>query len=402
MQTAQWLAEPVSLNIDPFSNAVLADPYPFFDVMRDAAPVVYFPQYDLYGVGRHAEAEIVASDWERFTSIHGMALNDLRSPDAWRTASPISESDPPGHTVIRKAMNRILSPAVLRSWRATFAAAAERVVDEVAARDTFDGVEDLIERFVLEVFPNVLGVRIPREAFLLVGEMNFNQMGPNNARTRASVERVAPIVPMYEASFQRENVVPGGFAEQIFLAEEAGNVPPGIAALLVRSFIRGGTDTSISGLGLTFNQLAQNPDEYALLRNDPTKVVPAFDEAIRHEAPAQVVFRTVVADTDLGGCALKADKKIGYFMGAANRDPRKFDAPDTYRIGRNSVGVHLALGRGIHVCIGQMIVRLEADCLLSAFARAVKRFEPAGKPTYRPVNAMRTLASLPLRIVERA
>jgi 4-methoxybenzoate monooxygenase (O-demethylating) len=402
MLAADKLREPVSLDVDPFSDAVLADPYAFFETMREASPVVYFPQYDLYGVGRHAEAEVVASDWERFTSIHGMAMNDLRSPDAWRTASPISESDPPDHTVIRKAMNRILSPAVLRSWKATFTEAADRIVADVTARDTFDGVSDLVERFVLQVFPDVLGVEIPREAFLLVGEMNFNQMGPNNARTKASVDAVAPILPIYEASFQRDNVVPGGFAEQIFLAEEAGNIPKGLAALLVRSFIRGGTDTSISGLGFTFNQLAQNPDEYALVRSDPGKVVAAFDEAIRHEAPAQVVFRTVRDDTELGGVALKGDKKIAYFMGAANRDPRKFDDPDAYRIGRNSVGIHLALGRGIHVCIGQMIVRLEADCLLNAFARAVKRFEPAAPPTYRPVNAMRTLDSLPLRITERA
>jgi hypothetical protein len=276
------------------------------------------------------------------------------------------------------------------------------VVGALAGRDSFDGVHDLVEPFVLTVFPSVLGVDIPREAFLLVGEMNFNQMGPNNDRTKRSVDKVAPILGLYEASFQRENVLKGGFAEQIFQAEAAGDLPAGIAALLVRSFIRGGTDTTISGLGLTFNQLARNPDQYEIVRADPAKATPAFDEAIRHESPAQVIFRTVVNETELGGCRLQADKKIAYFIGSANRDPRQFEAPEDYVIARNSVGIHLALGRGIHICIGQMIARLEAACLIGAFAAAVRRFEPAGEPACRLVNALRTLDSLPLRITERA
>jgi cytochrome P450 len=402
MGTLVGLREPQVMDVDPFAEDVLLDPYHFFEEMREAGPVVYFPQYDLYGVGRYAEASIVVSDYSRFISAAGMALNDLRKPGAWRTASPISEVDPPEHTRVRRAMNRVLSPVILRSWKKAFATEAERVVSAVVAKGTFDAVTDLVERFVLSVFPSVLGVQIPPEAFLLVGEMNFNQMGPNNERTRRSVERVAPMLEAYEQSFRRENALPGGFAEQIFRAEEAGDVPEGIAALLVRSFIRGGTDTTIAGLGFTFNQLARHPDQWASVRGDANRAPPAFDEAIRHESPAQVVFRTVVADTELGGCALKADRKIGYFMGSANRDPRQFVDPDRYDINRMSAGNHLAFGKGIHICIGQMIARLEAECLLHAFGSRVERFELAGEPTYRPTNALRTLHTLSMRVTQVA
>ncbi|HET6526355.1 cytochrome P450 [Sphingopyxis sp.] len=393
--------EPATLATDPFSESVLLDPYPFFDELRAAGPVAYLAAWDIYAVGNHAEAEIVASDYERFHSRAGMAMADIRRPDAWRTPSPISEVDPPEHTAIRRAMNRILSPAVLRGWKQAFAEEAEALVARVVSRDEFDGVRDLVEPFVASVFPSVLGVKIPAEAFLLVGQMNFNQMGPNNERTKASVAAAEPWFEQYEAAFQREGAIPGGFAEKIFEAEDAGDLPAGIAAPLVRSFIRGGVDTTIAGLGFTFNQLAQNPDQYAIVHRDPSRSMAAFEEAIRHEAPAQVVFRTVKEDIVLNGVRLKGDRKIGYFMGAANRDAAKFEDPDRYRIERMSAGAHLALGRGVHVCVGQQIARLEADCLVGAFARRVAGFEPAGAPLYRPTNALRTLESLPLRITVR-
>lgn len=395
-------AAPVSLTVDPFSEAVLLDPYPFFEELRAAGPVAFLEAHGIYAVGRHAEAVIVASDYERFHSRAGMAMADIRRPDAWRTPSPISEVDPPEHTVIRKAMNRILSPAVLRSWKAAFAAEAEKLVGRVAERDHFDGVADLVEPFVGTVFPSVLGVKIPAEAFLLVGQMNFNQMGPNNDRTKASVAAAEPWFEQYEAAFQREGAVPGGFAEKIFEAEDAGDIPAGIAAPLVRSFIRGGVDTTIAGLGFAFNQLARNPDQYAIVQADPSRAMAAFEEAIRHESPAQVVFRTVKEDMVFNGVRLEGDRKIGYFMGAANRDEACFEDPDSFRIDRMSAGTHIALGRGVHVCVGQQIARLEADCLIGAFARRVKSFGPAGVPAYRPTNALRTLQSLPLAITERA
>jgi 4-methoxybenzoate monooxygenase (O-demethylating) len=88
-------------------------------------------------------------------------------------------------------------------------------------------------------------------------------------------------------------------------------------------------------------------------------------------------------------------------MGAANRDPRKFVDPDRFDIDRESAGVHLALGVGHHICIGQMIARLEAECILGAVARRVDRIELTGQPEYRLVNTLRTLERLPLRLVAR-
>jgi hypothetical protein len=92
--------------------------------------------------------------------------------------------------------------------------------------------------------------------------------------------------------------------------------------------------------------------------------------------------------------------KIAAFIGSANRDAGKFERPDVFDLKRQATG-HVAFGQGAHVCIGEMIARLEAECLIGALLRRVRSLSMAGEPEYRPVNTLRILDRLPLR-VERA
>ena len=387
------------LDEDPFSDANIADPYPLFDRMREMAPAVYVAPHGYYAVTRHAEAGIVASDFERFTVEGGVGMSDIRKPGAWRTRSPISEIDPPEHTRVRAALQRILSPLVVKSWKEKFAQRAEEIAEAAVARGRVDGVADITEAYVLEVFPAVLGIAVPPERIKLTGELNFNQLGPNNERVAQALERAAPIMDWYQQVLQREHTLPGGFAEKIYEAEDAGHFDKGTAPLHVRSFFRAGVDTTIAGIGSTLKLLAEHPDQFALVKANPALIKGAFEEALRLESPAQVMFRTTTGEVELGGVRLRADTKVGYHMGAANRDPRQWPDPARFDVTRQTAGVHRAFGVGAHVCIGQMISRLEAESILGALVRRVQRIEPAGASRWRPVNTLRTLDVLPLNLV---
>jgi cytochrome P450 len=386
------------LDIDPFTETVLADPYPFHAALRETGAVVLLRPYGVYAVGRHEEAKTVLSDHERFMASAGTGMYDLRKPGAWRPRSPLLETDPPEHTKLRTVLTRIISPLVIRKWRADFEVEAERIVERILDLGTFDAVKEIAEGFVLTVFPNAIGVDIPHENAVAIGDMNFNAIGPNNEIFQRSLRKVEPILEWYQKSFQRESMRPGGFGEQIYLAQDAGELPADSAPGLVRSFIRGGMDTTIAGIGFALNQLARSPEQWAAIRTEPALVRGAFEEAIRHEAPSQTQFRTVVRETVLGGVRLDADRKVAIFMGAANRDPRRWDQPDSYDIRRGAAGIHLAFGSGAHICIGQMIARLEAEVILSALARRTATIELAGEPSYRIINTLRTLKELPLRV----
>jgi hypothetical protein len=387
------------LDEDPFSDANIADPYPLFARMREMAPAVFIAPHGYYAVVRHEEAGIVATDYARFTTAGGVGLSDIRKPGAWRTRSPITEVDPPDHTRVRAALQKVLSPLVVKTWKEKFLARAEEVADEVVARGRVDGVADIAEAFVLDVFPSVLGVDVPPERIKLTGELNFNQIGPNNARTAAALERAGPIMEWYAQVLGREYMLPGGFGEKIYQAEDAGDFDQGTAPFHVRTFFRAGVDTTMAAIGSTLKLLAENPGQFALVKANPALVKGAFEEALRLESPAQIMFRTTTGEVELGGVRLRADTKVGYQIGAANRDPRQWADPDRFDVTRQTTGVHRAFGVGAHVCIGQMIARLEAESILGALIRRVRAIEPAGQSRWRPVNTLRTLDVLPLTLV---
>jgi cytochrome P450 len=143
--------------------------------------------------------------------------------------------------------------------------------------------------------------------------------------------------------------------------------------------------------------LAENPEQFAALRADPSLARAAFEETVRYSSPVQTFFRTTNKDTELAGLALPEGSKVLMFLAAANRDPRQWDNPDKFDIQRKATG-HVGFGFGVHACLGQMLARLEGECFLTAFARHVKHLEPAGAPKQQLNNTLRGLDSLPLRL----
>jgi cytochrome P450 len=158
-----------------------------------------------------------------------------------------------------------------------------------------------------------------------------------------------------------------------------------------------GVDTTVSGLGAAIYCLARFPDQFARLRADPSLARGAFEEAVRYETPVQTFFRTTSRPVEIGGVRLGEGEKVLMFLGAANRDPRRWQRPDDYDIGRSTSG-HVGFGSGIHQCVGQLLARLEGECMLGALARRVAAIEIAGPPRRRYNNTLRALASLPVRL----
>ena len=152
--------------------------------------------------------------------------------------------------------------------------------------------------------------------------------------------------------------------------------------MLVRSFLSAGVDTTINGIGNALYSLAHHPDQYAKLRADLSLARPAFEEALRWESTVQTFFRTAAHDCEIAGFPVQKNRKVLCLLASANRDPRKWPEPDEYRIERRPSG-HMALGSGIHGCVGQAVARLEGEVVLTALAKRVKRIEVVGA-TYAP------------------
>jgi len=388
-----------SLDMDPFSDDFLTDPYPYHEVMREAGPVVWLEKYGVWAVARYQQARSVLMDWQNFISSAGVGLANFRTETPFRPPSLLLEADPPDHTRARNILVRVMSPKIIKQIRADFAAFAEELVDRLVEQREIDAVKDLGEVYPVKVFPDALGlVEEGRENLLLYGNMVFNAFGPHNHIFQQALASYEPVRDWIMTQCQRENLRPGGFGEQIYQAVETGEITLEEAPLLVRSFLSAGVDTTVNGLGNALYALAQHPDQYAKLAADPGKAKAAFEESLRYESSVQTFFRTTSRALTFSDVDMQTSQKVLVFYGAANRDPRQWQNPDVFDIDRQAVG-HMAFGVGIHGCVGQTIARMEGELVLTALAKRVKRIELNGQPERRLNNTLRALSSLPIRLV---
>jgi 4-methoxybenzoate monooxygenase (O-demethylating) len=389
---------PVS-DIDPFSEEFFADPYPFHARLRDAGPVVWLEKYGIYAMARHAQVQPALNDWTTFISGAGAGIQDLRKGASWRPRSIVLEVDPPLHDETRGVLGRVLSGPAIRKLRDDFETEAERLVDDLVSRGTFDAVDDLAVAYPLKVMGDAVGVPAEgRECLLPFSNMLFNSFGPENEIFRQSIGESERVVKQLFAQCERASLTSAGFGAQIYQAADDGRISHDKAPALVRSILSAGFDTTVAGLGNAIWAFAANPDQWRLLREDSSLLRSAFDEVIRWETPVQTFFRTTTREMEIEGVRIGPDRKVLLLLAAANRDPRRWDDPDRLDLRRKTAG-HVAFGSGIHVCVGMMIARLEAELLFSAFARRVERFEIVGEPTRRRNNTLRGFANLMVNAV---
>ncbi len=383
---------------DPFSIAFLDDPYPHYAQMREAGPVVWLSRHQCYAVARHDEVQKVLGDWQTFSSAAGVGLANFNKEKPWRPPSLVLEADPPLHTRTRTVLNRVLSPGNVRKLRDPFERAAEALVDRVVAMGSFDGVKDFAERYPVKVFSDAIGLpEQGREHLLPYGNMVFNSFGPRNALTEAAFANADAVRGWIMANCARDRLTADGLGAQIYAAVDGGELSAEEAPMLVRSFLSAGLDTTVDALGNALWCFATFKDQWEKLRRNPSLVRSAFEESLRYDGAAQVFFRTTVRDADIGGARIGPEQKIAAFMGSANRDPRRWENPDSFDVERRAVG-HMTLGTGIHGCVGQTVARLEGEILFNAFVRRVAAVELAAAPTRRYNNVLRSFATLPVRV----
>ena len=392
------LAKAPHLDLDPFDDDFLTDPYPFHKQIREAAPVVWLKPYGVYASARHAEVTRGLSEWETFSSAAGVGLEDFRRSKPWRPPSLILEADPPLHTRTRTALNRALSAKAMAGLRERFQTKAEALGQMLQGRGEIDAIAEIAEAYPLSVFPGAIGLADEGlENLLPYGSMAFNAFGPRNKHFEASMRDASRVVGWITAQCAREALAADGLGAIVWSAVDSGEITAEEAPLLVRSLLTAGLDTTIIGIGNALFALAANPAEWRKLRDNPALVRPAFDEMLRFESPVQTFFRTTTKSTELGGVALPADAKILLFLAGANRDPRRFDDPDRFDVTRKAQG-HAAFGAGIHMCVGQMLARLETEMILTALLKRFASIELAGEPTRKLNNTLRQFARLPIRL----
>lgn len=388
---------PVS-GLDPFSDEQLLDPYAMHTELRELGEVVHLERYGVWAMARHAGVYAMLNDWETYCSSAGVGMNNFHTEKPWRPPSLILEADPPLHTKTRAVLSRVLSSSALRRLRETFEHRAAALVETLVERGSFDAMRDCAEAFPLSVFPDAVGLgQDGRENLHVYGNAVFNADGPPNALFLSAMEDAARVGPWILAQCRRDALAPGGLGADVYASVDSGEISEAEAALLVRSLLSAGLDTTVQGIGNALYCFSTHPDQWALLHAHPALARAAFEEALRFESPVQAFFRTTTREVTVDGVTIGPEEKVLAFFGAANRDPRAWNAPERFDITRK-VAKNVAFGAGIHFCVGAMLARLEAEILLTAMARRIKTIAPTAAPKRLLNNALRGITSMPVTI----
>lgn len=398
MSTTTLSRDLVSTNLDLWSDEVLADPYPHYKMLRDLGPAAYLSRYDMWITTRYDVVKNALMDWESFSSAHlgGVALSK-EGQEAWRGS--VLESDPPVHGERRKVFNDVLRPKSILKATGDIDARAEKVIDDLLERGTFDGVADFGRDLPMNIVMDLVGWPDEgRDKMLEWADGAFNALGPEgNERMLSAFPKLQAGLDYVSENASKDRMAPGSFGRMMFEAAESGTVPAEVVPIALNGFMHASLDTTIHSMGNLLMLFTQHPEQWEMVRADPSLVSQAYQEGLRLESPIQVFSRATTRDVDLGdGVVIPKDSRVVHSYAAANRDERHYDNPEQFNIHRN-VQDHLAFDFGTHACPGRRLATMEANALFTAMARRVKTIELVGEPKRELNNTTRGWSSLPMR-----
>ncbi|HVY34437.1 MAG TPA: cytochrome P450 [Caulobacteraceae bacterium] len=389
-------------DLDPFSPEFRADPYSHYAQLRALGPVVWLERYGIWAVTHYEAVKSVLLDHGLFSNAGGGGLANYFIDPPWRRPSIILEVDPPEHERARRVLNHVFSRTALQALRKGFEVHAEQLVDAAVSRGTLDAVTDLVQPFPLTVFADAVGLaKEDRQNLLTYGAMVFGGFGPSNPWYEELMQNAEAISAWILARCRRDSLTPNGFGAAIHAFADTGDLTEEEATLLVRSLLSAGVDTTIDSIGLALKCLLDHPDQWRLLRDEPSLARAAFEEATRFDSSSQSLIRTTLRAAEFQGVQLAKHAKVMVFIGSAGRDPAQWDEPDRFDIRRRNPG-QMGYGVGVHSCVAQMLARLEGDVFFTALAKAVDGLEAAGPAALRLNPGLRGLSSLPIRLTSKA
>ncbi|MGH9275735.1 MAG: cytochrome P450, partial [Acidimicrobiales bacterium] len=191
-----------------------------------------------------------------------------------------------------------------------------------------------------------------------------------------------------------------GILDVVAKAVNAGDLEATDAFSVMATLLSAGGESTTSLLGNALHHLASHPELQAQVRQDSEAVTPFIEEMLRLESPFRYHLRHAPAATDLRGVEIPTGAAVLLLWGAANRDPAEFDRPDEVVLDRVAPRHHLGFGRGIHLCVGAPLARLEASVILGEVLQRTAHFDldPDDPPMREHSLVVRRFARLPLRI----
>ena len=377
---------------DPTDDAFLADPYPALAALREETPLFHEPQLERWFVTRHADVRACLRDRRL-----GRNFRQAGSEDEFDATEPLDPRrqafwnterwsllwlEPPEHTRIRKLVAAAFTPRSVEALRGPCADLARELLPD----GRFELLRDFAQPYSIAVICRLLGVPTDRgrdlldwsHAMVKMYELDTTE-AQADAATSAAAEFHDYVVSLIE---QRRREPRDDLVTRLVEARVEGErlTDAQIVSTII-VLLNAGHEATVNTLGNGVLALLRHRGQWERLIAGEVEPGAAVEELIRWDPPLQLFERWVLDDgVEIAGQQVPRGAKVALLFGAANRDPRAFEQPAAFDVGRANAADHIGFGGGIHVCIGAPLARIELEAALRALVEGTPELELAEEP----------------------
>lgn len=386
----------------------IRDPYPVLNEIRETTPIFWNEASQQWMLTRFEDIASALRDRRMGRSyIHryGHAEFGRADPDP-RWASfheherwSLLALEPPDHTRLRRLVQKVFTPRAIARLAHDVAVVSDRLLDRCVALGTFDLLGDYAQPFSVEVICSMLGVPVADAHSLLDWSHSIVKMyeldaddATKHAADRAAGEFIGYTKELidYKRAHPDELLV-----SQLVRVEDGGDtLTEAEIVSTTMVLLEAGHEATVNTLGNGFRALMHHPDEWRRLTSGVVDARSAVEELLRWDSPLQMFERWVLDEgVVIAGREIDVGQEIAMLFGSAQRDPRRFDDPDRFDVGRNDPA-HIGFGGGIHFCVGAPLARMEIATSIEHIVARFSTLELAAEPRYHPTFVIRGLDEL--------
>ncbi len=392
-----------TLALDVRDPDFIRNPYPQLAELREQTSLFYEPRTEKVFLTRYEHIAAVLRD-----RAFGNAITHVLSRDelGWPPPDPrqadfdrfesnhILSNEPPVHTRLRGLVGKAFTPRRVDSLRERIAAIIDRTLDELGDRPTFDLVHDFAEPLPVIVISELLGVEPQHRTALRdwsAAIVKLYELDHTAEQQRAANDAVVAFSAFIRTIVAQRRVDPqDDLITALVEVEEAGDsLSEDELVSMCILLLNAGHEATVNGTSNAVLTLLERRDDWHALGaaaspDDDAFVRTAIEELLRYDTPLPMFERWALADAEIDGYPIRRGEKLVLLYASANRDARKFSAPDELDL-RRDPNQHLTFGLGIHFCLGAPLARLELQLALPALARrfpALRRAEPGAPVAY--------------------
>jgi cytochrome P450 len=411
-------------SFNPFDPTTLQCPYPHYAKMRAEEPVLHVPALSMYLVSNHALVSEIMRDTETFSSAFGNTSMPLPAADREKMMAVIAEAyprvptmltaDPPNHTRYRRLVSKAFTPKAITELEPTIRAITTRLIDSWINAGRIEFVKQFAVPLPVEVIAKALNVPDDRLTdFKKWSDDSIAGIGTSiSLEQRLEAERgVNEFQRYFAAELDKRRDHPQDDLLTNLLNARIDDDDPDVTdkrALdmpemlsIVQQLLVAGNETTTKMLTEMMRLLAENPEQWAMVKADPTRIPAIVEETLRLSTPTQGMFRIATRDVELAGVHVPKGSRVVIVFMSANRDESLFDDPDAFDPDRANLSDHLAFGKGTHFCLGANLSRLEGRIALQEISKRLSSFTLADTNdyAYHPSFMLRGLVKLDVDVV---